>query len=134
MLSPEYYSNLHTDFALPKNELLEIHRSRISLHRAKANYAYPTIRLPHTLAKLAGFSTKIYQTVHNGALAFLVVLHSSNKSEEGSAKKSENAKLSVNFARLDMAEVAGSNPAEPTGFLGCFDEITGSGEFFDFEL
>jgi len=58
--------------------------------------------------------------VHDGALAFLVVVSSSNKSEEESQKKSENAKLSVKFARLDMAEVAGSNPAEPIGFWGCF--------------
>jgi hypothetical protein len=33
-----------------------------------------------------------------------------------------------------MAEVAGSNPAEPIGFLGCFDEITGSAELFDFRF
>jgi len=31
-----------------------------------------------------------------------------------------------------MAEVAGSNQAEPIVVLGCFDEITGSGELFDF--
>jgi len=48
--------------------------AKISLHRAKAGYDYPTIRLPHTFAKLAGLPTRIYQTVHDGALAFLVVV------------------------------------------------------------
>jgi hypothetical protein len=32
----------------PKRGLPEIHRSKISLHRAKIGYDYPTIRLPHT--------------------------------------------------------------------------------------
>ena len=35
-----------------KHEMLEVHRSKISLHRAKAGYDYPTIRLPHTFSKL----------------------------------------------------------------------------------
>ncbi|MGA2885668.1 MAG: hypothetical protein ABSE80_10995 [Halobacteriota archaeon] len=35
---------------------------------------------------------------------------------------------------LERAEVAGSNPAEPIGLLGCFDEIMGSGELFDFRF
>ena len=37
---------------IPKHELLEINRSKISLHRSKAGYDYPTIRLPHTFSKL----------------------------------------------------------------------------------
>ena len=41
---------------------------------AKAGYNYPTIRLPHTFSKLAGSSTRIYLTVHEWALAFLVVV------------------------------------------------------------
>jgi ADP-ribosylglycohydrolase len=60
---------------------------------------------------LAGLPTHIYQTVHDGALAFLVVVSSSYKGEERSANKSENAKLSVKSPRLDMAEVF-SNAAE----------------------
>ncbi len=54
--------------------LSEIYSSTISLHHAKKGYNYPTIRLPHTFTKLAGLPTRIYQTVHNGALAFLVVI------------------------------------------------------------
>jgi hypothetical protein len=49
-------------------------RSKISLHREKAGYSYPTIRLPHTFSKLIGLPSRIYQTVHEGALAFLVII------------------------------------------------------------
>jgi hypothetical protein len=54
--------------------LLEVHHGKISIHRAKKGYCYPTIRLPHTFSKLAGLPTRIYQTVQEGALAFLVVI------------------------------------------------------------
>jgi hypothetical protein len=96
--------------------LHQIHRSKISLHRAKVNYSYPTIRLPHTFSVLAGLPAQIFQTVHDGALAFLVVVSSSNTHKKESMNKLENPKLSVKSPRLDMAEVAGSNPAEPIGF------------------
>ena len=72
MLAREY--NLDAYGALPKHELLEVHRAKISLHKAKANYSYPTIRLPHSFSKLAGLSTHIFQTVHEGALAFLIIV------------------------------------------------------------
>ncbi len=68
--------------------LHEIHHSKISLHRAKADYNYPTIRLPYTFSTLAGLPTRIYQTVHEGALAFLVVVSSTS---ESSPPKCENA-------------------------------------------
>lgn len=69
--------------------LLEIHHSKISLHHAKTGYDYPTIRLPHTFTKLAGLSTRIYQTVHDGALAFLVVVSQSGGT--GNNELKENA-------------------------------------------
>jgi hypothetical protein len=72
---PYFYPNHAT-------QPLEIHRSKISLHRAKARYSYPTIRLPHTFSKLAGLPTRIYQTVHEGALAFLVVVSSTENAAE----------------------------------------------------
>jgi hypothetical protein len=59
---------------MPNHELLEVHQTKISLHHAKAGYDYPAIRLPFTFIKLAGLPTRIYQTVHDGALAFLVVV------------------------------------------------------------
>ncbi|MGA7076918.1 MAG: hypothetical protein WBZ42_10340 [Halobacteriota archaeon] len=71
MSAAENYPALLVDDTLPKHELLEIHRSKISIHRAKTNYDYPIIRLPHQFSALAGLPTRIYQTVHDGALAFL---------------------------------------------------------------
>jgi hypothetical protein len=68
------HSDLFDYLDLPKSELLEIHRSKISLHHAKSGYDYPTIRLPHKFSKLAGLPTRIYQTIHDGSLAFLTVI------------------------------------------------------------
>jgi hypothetical protein len=76
---------------MPNCELIEIHRSKISLHYARTDYNYPTIRLPQTFSVLAGLPTRIYQTVHDGALAFLVVVSPHNKAAEKSVNKSENA-------------------------------------------
>ena len=42
----------------------------------KNDYSYPAIRLLYKFSQLAGLSTRIYQTVHEGALAFLVVVSS----------------------------------------------------------
>jgi len=61
--------------------ITEIRRSRISLHRAKKGYDYPTLRLPHQFSVLAGLPTCIYQTVHQGALAFLVVIAPTSASD-----------------------------------------------------
>ena len=63
-------------------DLLQTRRSKISLHRAKAGYSYPTIRLPHTFSLPAGLPIKIYQTIHGGALAFLVVVSRKEKATE----------------------------------------------------
>jgi hypothetical protein len=89
------------NFALPRRELLEIHRTKISLHRAKAGYSYPTIRLPHAFSKLAGLSTRICQTVHEGALAFLVVISSTENA-------SESSKTSVFTRRRSGVRIASS--------------------------
>jgi hypothetical protein len=74
----------------PSIPLTLIQGSVISIHHAKEEYNYPTVRLPHTFSRLAGLPTRIYQTVHEGGLAFLVVVYSSDKSEEKSLKKLEN--------------------------------------------
>jgi hypothetical protein len=99
MLAAEHYSEFFADVALPKNELLAIHRSRISLHRAKAGYSYPTIRMPHTFIKLAGLPTRIYQTVHEGALAFLVVV-SASAGPTDSPELSENVEINAKTPAL----------------------------------
>jgi hypothetical protein len=70
----EHCSKLVSNGAYPKNELLEIHRSKICLHHAKNGYNYPTVRLPHTFSRLAGLPIRIYQTIQDGALAFLLVI------------------------------------------------------------
>ena len=110
MMRTEHYP--YRDGEMPNHELLEVHHNKISLHHAKADYGYPTIRLPHTFSKLAGLPTHIYQTVHDGALAFLLVFSPSNKAAEESAKKSENAAKSAKSSALTWRR-AGSNPTEP---------------------
>jgi hypothetical protein len=100
MLLAVHYPDLFTERALPKHELFEVHHCRISLHHARPGYSYPTIRLPHTFSKLAGLSTRIYQTVHEGALAFLVVVSPAYKAAEKSAIKSENASKSAKSPAL----------------------------------
>ena len=92
--------------AMANHELLEVHRSKISLHRAKADYSYPTIRLPYTFSKLAGLPTRIYQTVHNGALAFLVVVSSDRRS----AGRSEGKDQSEKSDRLYTTKVGVQSP------------------------
>jgi len=94
MLSAEHYSDLFTEGTLSTHELLEVRRSKISLHHAKADYSYPTMRLPHTFSKLAGLPTRIYQTVHDGALTFLVVV-SKGVAAENSTERSENFEINA---------------------------------------
>jgi hypothetical protein len=84
---------------MPSNELFEIHRSKISIHRAKAGYNYPTIRLPYSFSVLAGLSTRIYQTMHEGALAFLVVVSKGEGIENG-VELSENIKINAKSSAL----------------------------------
>ena len=91
MLAAEHYPDVFADAVLPKPELLEIHRSKISIHNAKAEYSYPTIRLPPTFSQLAGLRTRIYQTVHDGALTFLVVVSSTSKRSPDKPKTAAQA-------------------------------------------
>lgn len=91
MLAADHYPCIHPNIAVPNHELFEIHRSKISLHHAKTGYDYPAIRLPFTFSALAGLPSRIYQTVHEGALAFLVVV--SSAATEKSADQSKNVIL-----------------------------------------
>jgi hypothetical protein len=61
---------------------LDPKKARKNSMRSKTGYSYPTIRLLHTFSKLAGLPTRIYQTVHEGALAFLVVISSTENAAE----------------------------------------------------
>jgi hypothetical protein len=86
--SEKHHSRVFADAELPKHELLEIHRSKISLHHAKEDYSYPMIRLPHTLSVLAGLPTRIYQTIHEGGLAFSWSFHQKKKHQESQKRPS----------------------------------------------
>ncbi len=70
--------------------LHEVRYGTITAHHAKAGYDYPTIHLPFAFSGLIGLSTHIYQTVHEGALAFLVVIASAATAGESSPDKHEN--------------------------------------------
>jgi hypothetical protein len=90
-----------------KSELLEIRRSKILLHRAKADNTYPTIRLPYTFSKLAGVSIRI--TVHDGALTFPWLCRRRQKAVQINAKTPPQAPNPSS----SHSEVADPNPAEP---------------------
>jgi hypothetical protein len=53
--------------------LYEIYQATVPMHHAKMGYDYPVTRLPHTFSILGGLSARIYQTIRDGMLAFLVV-------------------------------------------------------------
>ncbi len=91
MLAPELYDKSIRSLRDPA--LSEIHSSTISLHHAKEGYDYPTIRLPRTLSKLAGLPTRIYQTLHAGALAVLVVVGGSSAESGNVLADSESPAL-----------------------------------------
>jgi hypothetical protein len=55
----------------------------------------PTVRLPDTFAKLAGLSTRVCQTLYNGALAFLVVIARTDETPEN-VTRSQNRPPSQN--------------------------------------
>jgi hypothetical protein len=87
---------------------------KISLQSSKPSHAYPIIRLPREFRRLAGTAAQIYKTTHNGALAFLVVPTGLKLNGRKSDLDNDVYKPS-----LDMAEVAGPNPAEPICFAFC---------------
>jgi len=111
MLAAERYSELFAG-ATPLNlELLEIHRGKISLHHAKTGYEYPTIRLPCLFSKLVGLSTRVYQTVHDGALAFLVVISPPGKASENPESSAFTRRRSPVRIRPSPSFFCGSRPA-----------------------
>jgi hypothetical protein len=98
MLAAENYPEVCT--ASPStHELLEIHRSKISLHHAKPGYDYPSIRLPFTFSGLIGLPTRIYRTVHDGTLAFLVVVSSASESSPDKHENALSSAESIAFTR-----------------------------------
>jgi hypothetical protein len=100
---PYFYPNHAT-------QQLEVHRRKISLTRAGAGYDYPTIRVPFAFSSLIGLSTRIYQTVHDGALAFLVVVSSTSKSNPNLCG---NPFSSAEAPRLYTAKIESPNLSGP---------------------
>ncbi len=65
------------DALYPVNEhpaMCEIQGSTIRAHHAKKGFDYPTIRLPVSYSNLIGLPTRIFQTLYNGSVAFLIVI------------------------------------------------------------
>jgi hypothetical protein len=94
----------------------------ISLQSSKPSHAYPIIRLPREFKSLAGAKGTIFQTIYKGASAFLVVIDHPHLKEDGLGRSRNVTKRAKRS--LDMAEVAGPNPAEPVVFSAFFNEIT----------
>jgi len=100
MIEAEQYPDLYFDFAMPNKRYEKLIVAK-SLSITQKQVTLPTIRLPHRFSVLAGLPIKIYQTIHDGALAFLVVISPNEKALE-----------IPKIPRLHTAEAAGSNPAE----------------------
>jgi hypothetical protein len=98
---------------------------KISVQSSKPSHAYPIIRLPREFRRLAGATATIYKTAHNGALAFLVVLNLKGLKLNG---HTSDLDIDIYNTSLYTAEVAGSNPAEPTCIRLCFVSV----KAFDF--
>jgi hypothetical protein len=66
---------------------------KIGLHSSKLSHAYPIIRLPREFRGLVGSSVDIYQTVHEGAVAFLVKVVERGTKKLSTGSNSENEPL-----------------------------------------
>ncbi len=99
--------------AVPSN-MQHICTHKISVQSAKPSHAYPIIRLPREFRRLAGTAAKIYKTMHNGALAFLVVPKDLN------GHKNE-LDTDMYETSLYTAKVGRSNRLEPIVYftIGC---------------
>jgi hypothetical protein len=94
----------------------------ISVQSAKPSHAYPIIRLPREFRRLAGAAATIYETTHNGALAFLVVPHRNRKGHKS------DLHADIEKTSLYTAKVPDSNSGEPIAFLNISEEM---GFFFN---
>ncbi len=61
----------------------------ICVQSAKASHAYPIILLPRAFRELAGSKAAIYQTVHEGKLAFLVKILDHTQEELSTGSNSD---------------------------------------------
>jgi hypothetical protein len=92
---------------------------KISVQSSKPSHAYPIIRLPRAFRRLAGVAATIYETTHNGGLAFLVV---PNRKDLNGHKS--DLDTDIENTSLYTAKVGRSNRLEPICFRSSFDDIT----------
>ncbi|MGZ7111915.1 MAG: hypothetical protein ACXVI1_10190 [Halobacteriota archaeon] len=74
----------------------------ISVQSSKPSHAYPIIRLPREFRELAGSKAEIYQTVHEGSVAFFVKVidRASEKLITGSNSSKESIKGGAEITSL----------------------------------
>jgi hypothetical protein len=84
----------------------------ISVQSAKPSHAYPIIRLPRKFRRLAGAAATIYETTHNGALAFLVVPHCKEHKNDSDADTEKTSLYTAKIKRSNRFEpiASFSNP------------------------
>ena len=70
----------------------------IGVQSAKPSHAYPIIRLPREYRELAGSKADIYQTTHDGKLAFLVTV---DKEVDNSCATSQNPDIENRLLSLE---------------------------------
>ena len=76
----------------------------ISVQSSKPSHAYPIVRLPREFRGLVGAAATIYQTVHDGALAFLVVVNDRQDHKPHTASDSKNEPFADNVFTLTDQE------------------------------
>ena len=85
----------------------------ISVQSAKPSHAYPIIRLPRAFRRLVGAAATIYETMHNGALASLVVPHGNRKRDCSSDLDGKNPYRSLCTAKVGPPLLAASLLSSP---------------------
>ncbi len=119
------FKRSHPTLDLTKKESATVKRSRavlpptqpisthtISVQSAKPSHAYPIIRLPRAFHALAGSKAAIYQTVHDGKLAFLVTVldHPEEKLKTGSNNQKKSIKGGAKLSSLEGPHLCSSSP------------------------
>jgi hypothetical protein len=88
---------------------------KISVQSAKPSHAYPIIRLPREFRRLAGAAATVYETTHNGALAFLVFPHRNRKGNK-SDLDTDIEKTSLHTAKAGHSKTPTSTESDCIDF------------------
>jgi hypothetical protein len=103
MRTAEGYPGLHSYNALSNYELLEVRGSKIALDHAKVDYCYPTIHLPYTSQSN---TADAYLSLGSRWSACIPSRRLVRRRRYKEIRKCKNKRQK---ARLDIAEIAGSN-------------------------